>query len=154
MSADGRGAKFLCWCYFQRNIFLHKYNLHVTYNNNNNNNNNEGGEHAFWEQYGGVLAERGCRDVTQRNQVIETITKEVHCSLTVVEIISCIYTEDELTVYFLSDSVSGPLPGTIPTGSDQIWPNLPKIQIRPNPTESDQIRPSQTKSDRIYQYSK
>jgi len=31
MAADAEGPKFICSCYFSRNIFLQQYKLHVTY---------------------------------------------------------------------------------------------------------------------------
>ena len=31
MATDAEGPKFICSCYFSRNIFLQQYKLHVTY---------------------------------------------------------------------------------------------------------------------------
>ncbi|XP_066936126.1 2-oxoglutarate and iron-dependent oxygenase domain-containing protein 2-like [Clytia hemisphaerica] len=56
--------QYICRCYFQRNIFLHDYKLHVTYRD----------EQQFKDDYKRTLDQRGCTDLSA---MIEQVHKEI-----------------------------------------------------------------------------
>jgi len=61
-----RGKEFICECYFSRNIFLPKYNLHVSFED----------QESFEKEYRQTLRMKGCSSDQQFKSVISQISEE------------------------------------------------------------------------------